>query len=185
MYASLSLNDLNVFIEIATYHSLYYMYSLRKEFLTFRSNKDASQIHQLPVCSFHIRPIMRSYDVWLILNLEIFFEKRSIYCDLRPRDAHVMLLYWTLWTNTHLESLTSVVKHPLKCSIHIYHHLFEYHDRMVLARLWAPLLLQWNLSVTTTSIINSLPVIYPGMCFDEDSMYQFTLANDVCLLELI
>ena len=94
MYASLSLNDLNVFIEIATYHSLYYMYSLRKEFLIFQSNKDASQIHQLPVCSFHIRPLMRSYDVWLILNLEIFFEKRSIYLRFKTpwRSCHVTVL---------------------------------------------------------------------------------------------
>ena len=45
--------------------------------------------------------------------------------------------------------------------------------------------LQWNLSVTTTSIINLLPVIYSVMCFIEDQRYRFTLANNVCLLELI
>ena len=48
-------------------------------------------------------------------------------------------------------------------------------------------MLQWNLSVTTTSKIILLPVIYSEsvMCFNEDWRYQFTLDNNVCLLELI
>ena len=45
--------------------------------------------------------------------------------------------------------------------------------------------IQWNLPVTTTSIINSLPVIYSVMCFNEDWRYEFTLAKNVCLLDHI
>ena len=45
--------------------------------------------------------------------------------------------------------------------------------------------LQWNLSITTTSKIKLLPVIYSVMCFNEGWWNQFTLANNVCLLELI
>ena len=46
-------------------------------------------------------------------------------------------------------------------------------------------IVQWNLSVTTTSIKELLPVIYSVMCFNENWRYQFTLANSFCLLELI
>ena len=33
--------------------------------------------------------------------------------------------------------------------------------------------------------INSLFVIYSVMCFNKDRRYQFTVANNVCLMELI
>ena len=46
-------------------------------------------------------------------------------------------------------------------------------------------MVQWNLYITTTSKIKLLPVIYSVMCFNEDWMYQVTLANNFCLLELI
>ena len=45
--------------------------------------------------------------------------------------------------------------------------------------------IQWNLSVTTTSIMTFLPVIYSATCFSEDWRYQFTVANNFCLLGLI
>ena len=49
-----------------------------------------------------------------------------------------------------------------------------YSDYSVLDRaLWV----QWNLSVTTTCIIKSIPVIYSVICFNEGWMYQFTLVN--------
>ena len=43
-------------------------------------------------------------------------------------------------------------------------------------------MIQWNLSATTTSIINRITLIYSVMCFNEDWRYQFALASDVCLL---
>ena len=50
---------------------------------------------------------------------------------------------------------------------------------------WSPLLLQWNMSVTTTSKINFITCDLFSNVFNEDWRYQFTLANNVCLLELI
>ena len=46
-------------------------------------------------------------------------------------------------------------------------------------------LLQWNLSVTTTSVKKLLPVFYSVMRFNEDWRCQYTLANNFCLLKLI
>ena len=61
-----------------------------------------------------------------------------------------------------------------KCLEHIIYEYQGHHN------------LQWNLSVTTTSIIKILPVIYSVMCFNyEDWIYQFIRANNFCLLELI
>ena len=42
-----------------------------------------------------------------------------------------------------------------------------------------------KLRVTGLCAGNSFPVIYSVMCFTEDWRYQFTLASDVCFLELI
>ena len=51
---------------------------------------------------------------------------------------------------------------------------------------FALILIQWNLSVATTSIyLNILPLVYSVMCFNEDWKYQLILANNFCLLELI
>ena len=45
--------------------------------------------------------------------------------------------------------------------------------------------IQWNLSVTTTSLMKYITDDYSVMCFNEDWRYQFTLANNFCLLGLI
>ena len=45
--------------------------------------------------------------------------------------------------------------------------------------------LQWNLSVTTTSILKSISSDLFSNMFNEDWRYQLTLANNSCLLELI
>ena len=47
-------------------------------------------------------------------------------------------------------------------------------------------IVQWNLSVTTTFIIKYVTCdLFSNVCFNEDWRYQFTLASNVCLLELI
>ena len=48
-----------------------------------------------------------------------------------------------------------------------------------------PVLLQWNLSVTTTPKIKFIPCDLFSNVVNEEWRYQFTLANNFCLLELI
>ena len=44
---------------------------------------------------------------------------------------------------------------------------------------------QWNLSITTTFMIKFITYGLSSNVFNEDGRYQFTLANNCCLLELI
>ena len=50
---------------------------------------------------------------------------------------------------------------------------------------WYANKVQWNLSITTTSKIKCITFDLFSNMFIEDWRYQFTLANNVCLLELM